>query len=78
MNKILTKCWSAIKGFWPWYKSLYAGRKWYTKTGIALVTFIVAFLLYLFMVDINFLWLFGRSPSLSSIRPKGSSMTILA
>ena len=68
MNKILTKCWSAIKGFWPWYKSLYAGRKWYTKTGIALVTFIVAFLLYLFMVDINFLWLFGRSPSLSSIR----------
>ena len=68
MNKILTKCWSAIKGFWPWYKSLYAGRKWYTKTGIAFVTFIVAFLLYLVMVDINFLWLFGRSPSLSSIR----------
>ena len=31
------------------------------------MTFIFAFLLYLFMVDINFLWLFGRSPGMSSI-----------
>jgi len=31
------------------------------------LTFIFAFLLYLFMVDINFLWLFGRSPGMSSI-----------
>ena len=67
MNKYLDRCWKAIKGFWPWYKSLYAGHKWYNKAGIAFLTFIFAFLLYLFMVDINFLWLFGRSPGMSSI-----------
>jgi penicillin-binding protein 1A len=67
MNKYFDRCWQAIKGFWPWYKSLYTGRRWYTKTVVAIVTFIVAFLLYLVMVDINFLWLFGRSPGMSSI-----------
>ena len=63
----MDRCWKAIKGFWPWYKSLYAGHKWYRKVGVAFLTFIIAFLLYLFMVDINFLWLFGRSPGMSSI-----------
>ena len=67
MNKYMDRCWKAIKGFWPWYKSLYAGHKWYRKVAIAFLTFIFAFLLYLFMVDINFLWLFGRSPGMSSI-----------
>ena len=67
MNKYFDRCWQAIKGFWPWYKSLYTGRRWYTKTVVAIATFIVAFLLYLVMVDINFLWLFGRSPGMSSI-----------
>ena len=67
MNKYLDRCWKVIKGFWPWSKSLYAGHKWYNKAGIAFLTFIFAFLLYLFMVDINFLWLFGRSPGMSSI-----------
>ena len=63
----MDRCWKTIKGFWPWYKSIYAGHKWYNKVGIAFLTFIFAFLLYLFMVDINFLWLFGRSPGMSSI-----------
>ena len=63
----MDRCWKAIKGFWPWYKSLYAGHKWYRKVAIAFLTFIFTFLLYLFMVDINFLWLFGRSPGMSSI-----------
>ena len=63
----MDRCWKAIKGFWPWYKNLYAGHKWYRKVAIAFLTFIFAFLLYLFMVDINFLWLFGRSPGMSSI-----------
>ena len=68
MNKYLVYCWNAVKGFWPWYKSLYLNKKWYNKAGLAFASLIVAFLLYLFLVDINFLWLFGRSPSLSSIR----------
>ena len=55
------------KKFWQWYKGLYQGRKWYAKTGIGFASFIIVFLLYLFMVDINFLWLFGKSPSMNAI-----------
>ena len=67
MKQFISKCWQKLKGFWPWYKNLYKGRKWYTKTAVAFASFIVAFLLYLIMVDINFLWLFGKSPSLTTI-----------
>ena len=67
MKQIINRCWQAIKGFWPWYKHLYQGKKWYSRLAIGFASFIVAFILYLFMVDINFLWLFGKSPGLSSI-----------
>ena len=60
--KFLKWSWKKIKGFWPWYKNLYLGKAWYTKTLIGFVSFIVAFFLYLGAVDINFLWLFGKSP----------------
>lgn len=53
---------SASKRFWRWYKNLYKGRAWYTKTIVGFCSCIVAFFLYLGMVDINFLWLFGSSP----------------
>lgn len=61
MNKIkrfLQWSWKKIKAFWPWYKNLYRGKAWYTKTLIGFVSLIVAFFLYLGAVDINFLWLF--------------------
>ncbi len=67
MNKYVEMACQAPKKFWQWYKGLYQGRKWYTKTGVGFASLIVAFILYLFMVDINFLWLFGKSPSMSSI-----------
>lgn len=54
--------WRKLRGFWPWYKSLYKGRAWYTKTIVAIVSFIALILIYLGAVDINFLWLFGKSP----------------
>ncbi len=60
--RFLQWSWKKIKGFWPWYKNLYLGKAWYTKTLIGFVSFIVAFFLYLGAVDINFLWLFGKSP----------------
>ncbi len=64
-------CWHYIKSFWKWYKSLYRGRKWYVKTLSALLTAIVAFILYLGAVDINFLWLFGKSPGyMSGLEPQ--------
>lgn len=55
-------CWKKIKGFWPWYKSLYQGRAWYTKACVGLLSAIALFFIYLGMVDINFLGLFGKSP----------------
>ena len=60
--RFLQWSWKKIKGFWPWYKNLYCSKAWYTKTLIGFVSFIVAFFLYLGAVDINFLWLFGKSP----------------
>ena len=62
IKRFFSWCWLKIKAFWPWYKSLYKGKAWYTKTLVAIVSCIVAFFLYLGAVDINFLWLFGKSP----------------
>ncbi len=69
MKKILT--W--IKGIWPWCKSLYKGRPWYVKILVGIVSLIMAFFIYLGAVDTNFLWLFGKSPSMSTIKNKRPS-----
>ena len=65
--KILAKIGHFFRSAWSWYKGLYKGRAWYTKTIVALCSMIVAFILYLGAVDINFLWLFGKSPGMSAI-----------
>jgi len=52
---------------WKWYKSLYKGRPWYIKTCYGFLTLVITFLLYLVAVDNNFLWLFGKSPSMNTI-----------
>ena len=69
MNKIKNLAawlWRKFRAFWPWYKNLYRGKAWYTKTLIGIASCIVAFILYLGAVDINFLWLFGKSPGFFS------------
>lgn len=63
LHYLTNKC----KAFWAWYKHLYHQAPWYKRTWLSIATFIVLFLLYLLMVDVNFLWLFGKSPGLSSI-----------
>lgn len=70
MNKIkqcLATLWQKIRALWPWYKNLYKGRAWYTKSLIGFVSCIAAFFIYLGMVDTNFLWLFGKSPGFNRI-----------
>ncbi|MCI1816929.1 MAG: transglycosylase domain-containing protein, partial [Prevotella sp.] len=62
IGKLINWTWQKIRTFWPWYKGLYKGRRWYTKTGIVIASCIIVFFLYLGAVDINFLWLFGKSP----------------
>ena len=49
------------------YVSYYKKSRWYKKIGILFITLITTFLIYLFLVDINFLWLFGKSPGLSDV-----------
>lgn len=48
-------------------KTYYRKSPWYRKTLLIAGALIVSFMLYLVMVDINFLWLFGKSPGMSSI-----------
>ena len=69
---LLKKIWAYVgKGLGfiaTWYAGLYKGRPWYIKTLTAIVSLFVAFILYLGAVDINFLGLFGKSPSMSTIK----------
>lgn len=60
---IATKC----KALWQWYKGCFTGRPWYIKTVNGFLSLIVLFILYLGAVDINLLWLFGRSPGWAEI-----------
>ena len=68
MNKYLETACQYPKKAWQWYKGLYQGRKWYVKVFSVVGTLIALFFIYLIMVDINFLWLFGKSPSMSDVR----------
>lgn len=63
MDRFVNVC----KLCWHWYASQYKG-KWYQRIAIAVATTIVCFFLYLGAVDINFLWLFGKSPTMECIQ----------
>ena len=71
MKSIVRLFKNIIKGicsFFPWYIKLYKGRAWYTKLSLGIVSFLVSIFLFLGMVDINFLWLFGKSPGFAEIK----------
>ena len=59
--------WRKITAPFRWYFHLYNGRAWYTKTLLVLTSLVVGTFIWLGMVDINFLWLFGKSPGYSDI-----------
>ena len=63
-----------MRAFWRWYKSIYVGRPWYVKAFSAFASLVVFILVYSVMVFFNVFWLFGKSPSISSImNPKTSN-----
>lgn len=64
---IIKTCWEKATVFFRWYANLYKGRAWYTKTMLGIMSFIVSIFIWLGLVDINFLWLFGSSPGFSDI-----------
>lgn len=67
LKKVLFYIPTKSKGLWNWYKDLYKGRKWYIKISVGILSFFIAFLLYLGAVDINLFWLFGKSPGWGEI-----------
>ena len=67
LKPFIDKSSQALKNACKWYISIFKGRPWYIKLLSSLATFIVVILLYLIAVDINLLWLFGKSPSMSTI-----------
>ena len=71
--RIFSKTGRWLRGIWPWYRSLYKGRAWYTRFLIGLTSLIVLFFVYLGAVDVNFLWLFGKSPGFSRIMDPNTS-----
>ena len=51
---------------------------WYKKIANIFVTSIVLFVIYLFVVDINLFWLFGKSPGILSIKnPNQSEASVI-
>ena len=68
MNAYVEKLKEWPRKAWQWYKSLYVGRRWWTRLLAAGGTLVVLFFLYLVMVDVNFLWLFGKSPSMADVK----------
>ena len=58
---------SSLRAAWRWYKGLFTVRPWYIKILATIVSLIIAFFLYLGAVDVNFLYLFGKSPSMDTI-----------
>lgn len=77
--------WDFIKVWWNkfivWRKARYVrylGLKWQQKAVNLFITSFVLFFIYLFLVDINFLWLFGKSPGLRSIsNPTQSEASVI-
>ena len=67
MKSMLNKTWHSIKVVWAWYVSQYKGR-WYQRFVTPIASFFVLFFLYLGAVDVNFLGLFGVSPTMEVIQ----------
>ena len=81
LRNLLSSILPFIKSGWQkfirWRKYRYERFRhlpWYRKLGNMALTFCWMFLLFLFLVDINFLWLFGKSPTLHSISHPDQSL----
>ena len=67
-TNVLTSLWQGVRKAVNWYIHIFKGRPWYIKIVSTIASLIVFFILYLLAVDCNFLWLFGKSPSISDVR----------
>lgn len=64
--------------FCRWYRRLYVGKSGFVKCIIAFLSLVVFSVFYAVAVQINFLWLFGDSPSVDEIiNPKSRSASVV-
>ena len=66
-RKGCTGCLFPFGGFFHWYFNLYRNTTMLRKIWLAAVSFILFVVIYSAAVMFNFLWLFGKSPSLDDI-----------
>ena len=66
--RIIKKTFHAFAKVWKGYRWFFKGRPWYVKMLSGIMTVILCFVIYLLAVDNNFLWLFGKSPSMETVK----------
>ncbi len=71
-KEILIKLKEIIKFLWGYFRIFLKifrlkGLPWYYKIPKALLNILICIFVFAFLVDINFLWLFGRTPHISEI-----------
>lgn len=67
IKRILLWLKAKCKSLWHWYKGQFKGRPWWYKTIAGVLSFFAFVIIYFAAVNFNFLWLFGKSPTIHSI-----------
>lgn len=67
IKRLLSKVKQILKRFGHWYVHLFKGQPWWYKAIAGIISFVVFVILYFTAVNLNFLWLFGKSPTIHSI-----------
>lgn len=57
-----------LKRGYDWYTRLFKRLPWYGRTGMVFGTTVAALIVLLGLIDMNFLWLFGKSPSMFNVK----------
>lgn len=68
LGKTVHRILKAGKQAIQWYTRTFRKLPWYGRTGMAILTGICSLIMLLIMIDLNFLWLFGKSPSMFNIK----------
>lgn len=67
IKRLLSKVKQILKKFDHWYVHRFKGQPWWYKAIAGIISFVVFVILYFTAVNLNFLWLFGKSPTIHSI-----------
>lgn len=67
IKRLLSKVKQILKRFGHWYVYRFKGQPWWYKAIAGIISFVVFVILYFTAVNLNFLWLFGKSPTIHSI-----------